>query len=271
MNRKMVGHEISARVTNSAAKMSQIDSGFSGGRFCGSSLMPSPVRAGVITGKEKRIWPIDSRMRREHLPKHDNEQHCQDSTRNPQEDLGSPSHAVILAADPTVVFFRIRPHPHYVVSAFETRFESVSHGSSNGWPRQRPRDPHGESTEHTDCRASKYESRVAGTQQTKCDANHEAHCDVEADGGGCSLARLAPFVAHAIIPGGGASAIHVAAYNSFRIHSTIRCIPAMAAGVIDRSWSDLFDAVTRHSAEVAAKAKRDRRIQRLIDRLQRGQ
>jgi hypothetical protein len=70
-----------------------------------------------------------------------------------------------------------------------------------------------------------------------------------------------------------ATAIHVAVYNFCRIHSTIRCTPAMAAGVIDRLWGmgDLFDAVTRHAAEVRAKAKRDRRIQRLIDRLQRGE
>jgi hypothetical protein len=47
----------------------------------------------------------------------------------------------------------------------------------------------------------------------------------------------------------------------------------MAAGVIDRLWSmgDLFDAVTEHSAQVKAKAARDRRIQRLIDRLKRGE
>jgi hypothetical protein len=70
-----------------------------------------------------------------------------------------------------------------------------------------------------------------------------------------------------------AAAIHVTVYNFCRIHSTIRCTPAMAAGVIDRLWSmhDLFDAVTEHSAQVKAKAARDRRIQRLIDRLQRGE
>jgi hypothetical protein len=34
---------------------------------------------------------------------------------------------------------------------------------------------------------------------------------------------------------------------------------------------DLYDAVTEHAAQVAAKRKRDRRIQRLIDRLQRGE
>jgi hypothetical protein len=70
-----------------------------------------------------------------------------------------------------------------------------------------------------------------------------------------------------------ATAIHVAVYNFCRTHSTIRCTPAMAAGVIDRLWGmgDLYDAVTQHAAQVAAKRKRDRRIQRLIDRLQRGE
>jgi hypothetical protein len=49
--------------------------------------------------------------------------------------------------------------------------------------------------------------------------------------------------------------------------------PGNGCGVIDRLWSmdDLYDAVTEHAAEVAFKAKRDRRIQRLIDRLQRGE
>jgi len=47
----------------------------------------------------------------------------------------------------------------------------------------------------------------------------------------------------------------------------------MAAGVIDRLWSmdDLYNAVTTHARETAAKATRDRRIQRLIDRLQSGE
>jgi hypothetical protein len=68
-----------------------------------------------------------------------------------------------------------------------------------------------------------------------------------------------------------ATAIHVAVYNFCRIHSTIRCTPAIAAGVVDRLWSmdDLYEVVTRHAAETAAMAKPDRRIQRLIDRLQR--
>ncbi len=70
-----------------------------------------------------------------------------------------------------------------------------------------------------------------------------------------------------------ASALHIAVYNFCRVHSTIRCTPAMAAGVIDKLWSmdDLYEAVTRHASETAARAKRDRRIQRLIDRLQRGE
>jgi hypothetical protein len=44
-----------------------------------------------------------------------------------------------------------------------------------------------------------------------------------------------------------ASALHIAVYNFCRVHSTIRCTPAMAAGVIDELWSmsDLYDAVTR--------------------------
>jgi hypothetical protein len=70
-----------------------------------------------------------------------------------------------------------------------------------------------------------------------------------------------------------ASALHIAVYNFCRVHSTIRCTPAMAARVIDELWSmsDLYDAVTRHASETAARPKRDRRIQRLIDRLQRGE
>jgi hypothetical protein len=70
-----------------------------------------------------------------------------------------------------------------------------------------------------------------------------------------------------------AAAIHIAVYNFCRMHSTIRCTPAMAAGVIDRLWSmdDLYSAVTTHARETAAKATRDRRIQRLIDRLQSGE
>jgi len=65
--------------------------------------------------------------------------------------------------------------------------------------------------------------------------------------------------------------IRVAVSNSCGILSTIRCTPAMAAAVIDRLWSmhDLFDAVTEHSAQVRAKESHDRRILRLIDRLQR--
>jgi IS1 family transposase len=69
-----------------------------------------------------------------------------------------------------------------------------------------------------------------------------------------------------------ATAIHVAVYNFCRIHSTIRCTPAMAAGVIDRLWGmgDLYDAVTMHAAQVASKRRRDAKIAKLIERLQRG-
>jgi IS1 family transposase len=70
-----------------------------------------------------------------------------------------------------------------------------------------------------------------------------------------------------------ATAIHVAVYNFCRIHGSLKCTPAMAAGVIDRLWSmdDLYNAVTEHAAKERAKAKRERWIQRLIDRLQRGE
>ena len=70
-----------------------------------------------------------------------------------------------------------------------------------------------------------------------------------------------------------ATAIHVAVYNFCRIHSTSLCTPAMAAGVIDRLWSmdDLYNAVTEHAAKERAKAKRERWIQRLIDKLQSGE
>jgi IS1 family transposase len=69
-----------------------------------------------------------------------------------------------------------------------------------------------------------------------------------------------------------ATAIHVAVYNFCRIHGSLKCTPAMAAGVIDRLWGmgDLFDAVTQHAAKERAKAKRERWIQRLVDRLQEG-
>ncbi len=70
-----------------------------------------------------------------------------------------------------------------------------------------------------------------------------------------------------------ATAIHVAVYNFCRIHSTIRCTPAMAAGVIDRLWGmgDLYDAVTRHAAEVTAKLSRDAKIAKLIEKLKRSE
>ena len=66
-----------------------------------------------------------------------------------------------------------------------------------------------------------------------------------------------------------ATAIHVAVYNFCRMHSTIRCTPAMAAGVIDQLWSmdDLYSAVTKHAATKAFRKKRDARIAKLIDKL----
>jgi len=70
-----------------------------------------------------------------------------------------------------------------------------------------------------------------------------------------------------------ATALHFAVDNFCRIHGSLKCTPAMAAGVVDQLWSmgDLYNAVTEHAAKERAKAKRDRWIQRLIDRLQRGE
>jgi IS1 family transposase len=69
-----------------------------------------------------------------------------------------------------------------------------------------------------------------------------------------------------------ATAIHVAVYNFCRIHGSLKSTPAMAAGVVDRLWGmgDLYDAVTENAAKERAKAKRERWIQRFIDRLERG-
>jgi IS1 family transposase len=66
-----------------------------------------------------------------------------------------------------------------------------------------------------------------------------------------------------------ATAIHVATYNFCRVHGSLKCTPAMAAGVVDQLWSmdDLFNAVTEHAAKERAKAKRERWIQRLIDKM----
>ncbi len=70
-----------------------------------------------------------------------------------------------------------------------------------------------------------------------------------------------------------ATALHVAVYNFCRIHGSLKCTPAMAAGVVDQLWSmdDLYNAVTERAAKERAKAKRERWIQRLIDKLQSGE
>ena len=46
-----------------------------------------------------------------------------------------------------------------------------------------------------------------------------------------------------------AAAIHIAVYNFVRVHNTLGCTPAMAAGVIGELWQmeELFDAVTVHA------------------------
>jgi hypothetical protein len=62
-----------------------------------------------------------------------------------------------------------------------------------------------------------------------------------------------------------ATAIHVAVYNFCRMHGSLKCTPAMAAGVIGELWSmdDLFDAVTQH----AERRKLDARLNKLAERL----
>jgi hypothetical protein len=43
-------------------------------------------------------------------------------------------------------------------------------------------------------------------------------------------------------------ALHYAHYNFVRVHRTLRCTPAMAAGVTNRLWSveELIEAATWH-------------------------
>jgi hypothetical protein len=63
----------------------------------------------------------------------------------------------------------------------------------------------------------------------------------------------------------GATAIHIAVYNFCRIHGSLRCTPAMAAGVVDKllDLGNLFDVVTEH----AERQVRDARLEKLIERL----
>jgi IS1 family transposase len=63
-----------------------------------------------------------------------------------------------------------------------------------------------------------------------------------------------------------AAALHVAVYNFVRVHRTLGCTPAMAAGVIGELWDmgKLFDAVTDH----ANRQKRDAGLAKLIRKLQ---
>jgi len=62
-----------------------------------------------------------------------------------------------------------------------------------------------------------------------------------------------------------ATAIHVAVYNFCRMHGSLKCTPAMAAGVIDKLWdmNDLYDAVM----DRAERKRKAARIERLISRL----
>jgi hypothetical protein len=53
------------------------------------------------------------------------------------------------------------------------------------------------------------------------------------------------------------------------MHGSLKCTPAMAAGVIDKLWdmNDLYDALM----DRAERKRKAARIERLIARLQRGQ
>jgi hypothetical protein len=64
-----------------------------------------------------------------------------------------------------------------------------------------------------------------------------------------------------------ATAIHIAVYNFCRIHGSLKCTPAMAAGVIDKLWdmNDLYAAVADH----AERKRREAQIAKRIDRLRR--
>jgi IS1 family transposase len=68
-----------------------------------------------------------------------------------------------------------------------------------------------------------------------------------------------------------ATAIHVAVYNFCRMHGSLKCTPAMAAGVIDTLWSmdDLYDSVVKHGKAKTERRRLDIQIKRLIDRLNR--
>jgi IS1 family transposase len=62
-----------------------------------------------------------------------------------------------------------------------------------------------------------------------------------------------------------ATALHVAVYNFVRIHRTLGCTPAMAAGVVGELWDmdRLFDAVTQH----AERKRRDAGLEKLLTKL----
>jgi IS1 family transposase len=66
-----------------------------------------------------------------------------------------------------------------------------------------------------------------------------------------------------------AAAIHVAVYNFVRVHGSLGCTPAMAAGVIGELWDmgNLFDSVTQYAAQQTEQKRRDVQIAKLIAKL----
>lgn len=66
-------------------------------------------------------------------------------------------------------------------------------------------------------------------------------------------------------------ALHFMYYNFIKIHGTVRCTPAMAAGVTDRLWemSDVVKLVEEREAalKLEAKKKHDRAYARFGDAL----
>jgi hypothetical protein len=87
-------------------------------------------------------------------------------------------------------------------------------------------------------------------------------------------------VAHAVILAAAESGVRFrVAFGDVGSHGSLQLAAhqiepvAKLVELIDRLWGmdDLYNAVTEHAAKERAKAKRERWIQRLIDRIERGE